>query len=337
MINPTRRLKFSSAIHKRLKWGVAGCGHYAETSFLPVLTNVQRSKLVSVYSHDIDRAKSTANKFGAPNAYDDFDLFLSSDINTIYISGATAEHYEQVIKAAKASKNILCEVPLALSSIQAEEMIEICKQNNVLLFLNHLHRFHPHIQKAKELIDKHMLGKIVSISASYNIDYPPDHKFRFNKQLSGGGALRYLGDQMIDLLQFFGGEIVQAKAFMDNVVYKSEVEDFAAGIVKFKNDGYGYFNVSYNNKKAYNRIEILGCNGSISIEDFFSKKNVATKLIIDLQGEGRKIFRKRANKLLFMIRDIQKTIIKKTNPRTTGFDDVVNLRIIEEIEKQCNL
>jgi predicted dehydrogenase len=337
MINPTRRLKFSSAMPKKVKWGVAGCGHYAETSFLPALLSVQRSKLVSVFSHDINRAKSTASKFGVPNAYDNFDSFLLSDINTVYISGATADHYDQVIKAAKASKNILCEVPLALSSHQAEEMIEICNQNKVLLFLNYLHRFHPHILKAKELIDKHMLGKIVSISASYNIDYAPDHKFRFNKELSGGGALRYLGSQMIDMLRFFGGEIEQTKAFIDNVVYKSEVEDFATGIVKFKDNGYGYFSVSYNSKTAHNRVEILGCNGSISIEDFHSKKNVATELIIDLEGEGRKIFRKRTNKLVFMIRDIQKTIIKKTNPRTKSYDDVVNLRIIEEIEKQCNL
>jgi predicted dehydrogenase len=337
MINPTRHLKLSSAIPKKLKWGVAGCGHYAETSFLPALSNVQRSKLVSVYSHDINRAKITANNFGAPNSYDNFDLFLSSDINMVYISGATADHYEQVIKAAKASKNILCEVPLALSSSLAEEMIEVCNQNKVFLFLNQLHRFHPHIHKAKELIDKHMLGKIVSISASYNIDYAPDHKFRFNKQQSGGGALRYLGSQMIDLLRYFGGEIEQTKAFMDNVVYKSEVEDFAAGIVKFKNNGYGYFNVSYNNKKAYNRIEILGYNGSISIEDFHPKKNAATKLIIDLQGEARKIFRKRTNKLVFMIRDVQKAIIKKSTPRIVSFDEVVNLRIIEEIEKQCGL
>ena len=92
MINPKRRLKLSSAITKRLKWGVAGCGHFAESSFLPALQIAQRSKLVSVYGDDINRSKNIAGKFGAPNAYDNFESFLASDVNVIYISGAPANH-----------------------------------------------------------------------------------------------------------------------------------------------------------------------------------------------------------------------------------------------------
>ena len=38
--------------------------------------------------------------------------------------------------------------------------------------------------------------------------FRPSNNFRFNKELSGGGALRDLGTHMIDLLRFFGGEIV---------------------------------------------------------------------------------------------------------------------------------
>ena len=104
--------------------------------------------------------------------------------------------------------------------------------------INHLHRFHPLVQKAKELINNQMLGKIVSISATYNIDISPGDNFRFKKELSGGGVLRDLGGQMIDLLRFFGGNIIDVKAYMDNVVYKSDVEDFASAIVKFEKNGY---------------------------------------------------------------------------------------------------
>ncbi len=335
MIKSSTRLKFSSAIPRKLKWGVAGCGNFAENSFLPALLLAQRSKLVSIYSHDLKRAKNLAMKFGARNSFDDFDTFLASDIDVVYISSVNSDHHLQVLKAAKAGKNILCERPIALSSVQTEEMIKVCKEHNVILMINHLHRFHPLVQKAKELINNQMLGKIVSISATYNIDVCPGDNFRFKKELSGGGVLRDLGGQMIDLLQFFGGNIVDVKAYMDNVVYKSDVEDFASAIVKFEKNGYGYFNISYNTKKAYNRIEILGYNGSLAIENFLGKKNLATKLIIDLQGEGKKMFRKRTNKLLFMIRSVQKTFLKNEPPLITGEDSLKNMLIIEKIEKQC--
>ncbi|TSA29861.1 MAG: gfo/Idh/MocA family oxidoreductase [Ignavibacteriales bacterium] len=320
---------------RKLKWGVAGCGNFAENSFLPALLLAQRSKLVSIYSHDLKRAKNFALKFGAHNSFDDFDTFLTSDIDVVYISSVNSDHYWQVLKTARAGKNILCERPIALNSVQIEEMIKVCKEQNVIFMINHLHRFHPLVQKAKELINNQMLGKIVSISATYNIDVSPVDNFRFKKELSGGGVLRDLGGQMIDLLRFFGGNIIDVKAYMDNVVYKSDVEDFASAIVKFEKNGYGYFNISYNTKKAHNRIEILGYNGSLAIENFLGKKNLATKLIIDLQGEGKKMFRKRTNKLLFMIRSVQKTFLKNEPPLVTGEDGLKNMLIIEKIEKQC--
>jgi predicted dehydrogenase len=336
MIKSSTRLRIASAIPRKLKWGVAGCGNFAENQFLPVLQTVQRSKLVSVFSHDLNRAKCVAGKFGITNAYDDFDAFLSTDFNALCICSANLHHYDQVIRAARAGKNILCESPMALSSAEAGEMINACRENNVTLIIDYPHRFHPHVLKAKELIDKKMLGKVVSISALNNIDYPPDDGFRFKKELSGGGALRDLGSPMIDMLRFFGGEITEVKGYMDNIVYKNDVEDFASAMVKFQNDGYGYFNVSYNSKKANNRIEILGHNGSIAIEDFHGKKSVSSRLIIDLHGQGRIVFRKKTNKLLFMIRSVQKTFARKEPPAVTGEDGLTNLCIIEDIEKRCN-
>jgi predicted dehydrogenase len=334
IVNPSR-IDLRSRFPRKLKWGVAGCGNFTETLFLPALQLVQRSKLVSVFSHDLVRAQFIASKFGAVGSFNDFDLFLNSDIDSVYIAGTNANHYEFVLKSARAGKNILCERPLALNSDQAGEMVNTCKANNVMLIVNHLHRYHPLVQKAKELVDKQMLGKIVSISASYNLNLPPDNNFRFKKELSGGGVLRDLGSNMIDLLRFFGGEITEAKGFLDNVVYKSEVEDYATAIVKFEQGGYGYFSVSYDSKKASNRIEITGHNGSMSIETLFAKKNAASKLVIDLNGEGKKVFRKRLNKIVFMLRSVQRSFIKHEYLNGSIADGIASLKIIEQLEQQC--
>lgn len=329
------RIKITSRLQRKLKWGVSGCGSFAENSFLPSLQLVKRSKLISVYSHDLDRALFICSKFGGQHAFNNFEDFLKSNFEILYISSANAEHHRQVILAANAGKHILCERPMAINSAQAREMIEACKKNNVLLILNHMHRFHPLVNKAKELINNQIIGKIVSISASYNIDLAPNENFRFVKSLSGGGVLIDLGSQMIDMLRFFGGEISGVKGYKDNVVYKSEVEDFASAIVKFEKGGYGYFNVSYNAKKAFNRVEIIGCKGSISIENFIVRKNKPAKLIIDLSGEGKKVFMKRSGRLTFVQKAVQKIILKNAPPPVTGEDGLKNLEIIEEIERQC--
>ncbi len=335
MLSTGKKINIRAAIPKRLKWGIAGCGSFAEYTFLPSFLTVKRSKLISVFSHNGERARSIANKFGAQNYFDEYDEFLKSDIDVVYKSGKNSDHYQHVIKAAKAGKNILCERPISLNSQQAKEMVDECKLNNVLFAVNHLHRFHPLIHKAKELVDKQLLGKLISISASYHIDRAPDSSIRFLKEYSGGGVLRYLGAQVIDLMRFFGGNIVEVKAYMDNVLYKSEVEDFTNALIKFNGGHYGNFSVSYDLKKPFITFDIIGNIGSLSIISTFDKKYVSTKLIIDLHGEARKVFRKKINKISFMIRSVQKSFIRNQQPLVTGEDGLQNMIIIEEIEKQC--
>lgn len=326
-------LKLSRKMVRRLKWGVAGCGNFTENQLIPALQLLARSKIVSVYSSDQQRARFVADKFSIQNSFNDFDAFLNSDIDCVYIGSANYNHYSQVIRAARAGKHILCEKPMAMNSAEAEEMIKVCRDCKVLFAVNYVHRHHPLMVKAKEIVDKGMIGRIVTINASFNIDFAPNGNFRFNKEQSGGGALRDIGTHMIDVLRFFGGNITGINGVTDNIIYKSEVDDFTSAIVKFEKSGYGYFNSSFNVKKGINRIEIIGYEGTLIIENLIAKKGATPgKLIIDLHGEGRKAFRKRANKLVYALKSVQKSFLLNQEPKVTGTDGLVNLRLIEELE-----
>jgi len=335
MAKGKRKIRIPKRMPLKLKWGVAGCGNYLEHTFLPTFQQLKRSKLVSVYSSQSKRARFIAEKFHAESSHDNFDSFLNGSIDAVYISGKNSDHYNQVIRAANAGKNILCEKPMALNSKEAEEMVEACRVNNVFLTMNYVYRFHPLIRKTKELLDDRRLGKIISISTNFNIHYSPNENYRFKKKYSGGGVLRDLGTHMIDLLRFLGGEIIDINGVMDNVVYKSEVEDFASAVVKFKKGGYGFLNVSYNSSKPFNRIEILGHQGSISIDNMIGRKQAASKLTINFEDETKKAFRKRGKKLLYLLRSVQNSFLKNEPPLITGEDGLINLQLMEELEEKC--
>ena len=319
---------------KKLKWGVAGCGRYAENTFIPTMHMMRKSTVHAVFSNSLQRAKDVALKHGIPLFFSDFDEFLKSDIDAVYISSANADHYKQVVAAAKAGKNILCEKPLALNPAEAEEMVKVCKENKVHLAVNYVFHFHPLVKKAKEIIENEMIGKFISITTNFNIEIAPGSNFRHSRA-GGGGALMDVGTHMIDLLRYFGGEIISVRGVMDSVVYESEVDDFASAIVKFEKGGYGYFNVSFNSKKAFNRVEILGHKGAISIENMIANRHSPSKLTILIDGEAKKSFRKRANKQLQLLRSVQKSFLKNEQPLVTGNDGLINLKIMEELKKQC--
>lgn len=332
MESKSNNLRKSRSV-KKLRWGVVGCGNFLENSFLPSFQILKRSKLVSVYSSNLNRAQSIANKFNAAASFNDFNKFLKSEIDIVYISSKNSDHYCQVIEAAKAGKNILCEKPLAITAKEAEKMVDVCKKHEVKLTVNYVLRFHPLIKKAKELLESNLLGKLVSISTNFNIDFMPNDNFRFVRAESGGGVLRDLGTHTIDLLRYFGGEISDINGVLDNIIYPGEVEDFASAIVKFSKGGYGSFNVSYNANNPNNKIEILGYKGSIVIENLIGKKNTSAKMIIHLKNEKKRTFRRRANRQLNLLRSIQRSFLRDKPLLVTGEDGLINMRLMEKLEK----
>ena len=325
-------IKIRSRLAKRLRWGVIGLGKFSETAIIPALLNVNKARVVSVFSKSPARAKSIAEKFSVQNHFSDLGEFLKSDIDAVYIGSANNEHYEQVLAAARAGKHILCDKPLAITSEQAAEMVKVCKENNVLLSVNYVFRFHPLLEKTKELIEKQTIGKLISINANFNINFPPDDNFRFQKALSGGGVLRDLGTHMIDIFRYLNGEVEPISCVMDNLLYRIEVEDYASGLLRFHNGGFAYFCVSSNCARAFNRIELLGTKGSINIENLVGSRFSSAKMTILLEGERKLAFRKRANKLHRALKSVNLSFLKHTNLVVTGEDGLINMKVMEQLE-----
>jgi predicted dehydrogenase len=181
-----------------------------------------------------------------------------------------------------------------------------------------------------------MLGKIISIGGQFCINLNPGDNFRYSKELSGGGALRDLGTHIIDLFRFLVGEITSIDGVIENMIYKTEVEDYAAGIVKFEKGSIGFFNVAFSVPKAFNRIEIVGSKGSLSIDNLIAGRFLSSaRMTILLDGEAKKAFRKRGNKQLRLLKSVNKSFLNNTEPEVTGYDGYINLKLMEEFEQKC--
>lgn len=318
---------------KKIKWGVAFNKNFDVQSFFSAIQLLTKSKVTSVYSNGFNEAKEIAEKYGVINYFNDINEFLKSDFDIVYLADNSKDFFENATFFINNHKNLLCEKPSAITYNQSLEIEKMISEKELNVIVNYSHRFNPLVIKAKELIEKQVIGKIHSISATYHIDFLPDKSSIYKSKLSGISVLRDLGHQMIDLLQYLGGEIIEVKSFADNLIYKNPQNDFLTASLKFKSNCYGNLSVSYLSKKSVNRIEMLGHNGAIIIENIFDKKKAPTLLTIDLLGEGRKKFRKKVNKTLTMLRNSQKLFLN--NKKTTiPFSEVTkNIYLIEQIEK----
>ncbi|MFA7289727.1 MAG: Gfo/Idh/MocA family oxidoreductase [Melioribacteraceae bacterium] len=325
MISPAIKFNINPKIPKRIKWGIAGESSNIEESIIPAFSKVQFGKVTSLYSPNLTMVKKLAEKYSIANYSNNYSKFLESGIDIIYFSNTTSENLEMIKMAAAKGINILCESPIASNKKDSENVIEICNKNKVKLFVNQAHRLHPLMIKAKELIESNFLGKIINISVSLNIDITKNES-------EENGIINELGYQAVDMLRFLGGEVGEIKGYIDNFILHSSIEDYTSAIVKFNKVGYGNFNISASSKKRVNRIEITGINGTLLIESNLGKKMNSSRLVIDVNKEGKMVFRKRANKITAMIRSINKTLSKRLPQFISGEEGLKNVIIIEQLK-----
>lgn len=245
-----------------IKWGIVGAGNIAH-SFSKDLALVIGGELTAVASRDLDKARSFANEYGAPNAFGSYEeLFTSDTVDVIYIATPHTTHAELSIAAMKAGKNVLCEKPVGVNKGEVEAMIKVAKENNVFFMEALWTRFNPTIKKVKELVDNGTIGDIGYLHADfafYALDR--DENGRLLNPALAGGSLLDIGIYPIFLSYLMLGIPKDIKATAN--FYKTGVEVQISMIFNYeKAQAILYSGLNSNSEM---KAEIAGSKGSIFV------------------------------------------------------------------------
>ncbi len=106
--------------------------------------------LVGVYDVDANRARTIANKYGAkPLSLDG----LVGSVDALSIVTPTTHHRELAEKAIDAGTDILVEKPLAVSTTDAEAIVEQADAADVTLQVGHIERYNPAVRSLSQFVD----------------------------------------------------------------------------------------------------------------------------------------------------------------------------------------
>ncbi|MBI2596919.1 Gfo/Idh/MocA family oxidoreductase [Candidatus Daviesbacteria bacterium] len=189
-------------------------------------------------------------------------------IQAIFIS-VTNNNLSRIANSAISSgKHVLIEKPGGINIKQLRETYTIYKRNPIVVMYGYNHRYHPAIQKAKQLIDSQRFGNILFIRARYGhggrLGY--EKEWRFQKEVSGGGELIDQGCHLIDLVNFFCGEMDQATGFITNLFWKTKLEDAAFFQLRNKKNQVADLSVTCVEWKNIFSFEIMLQNAKIQID-----------------------------------------------------------------------
>lgn len=163
------------------------------------------------------RGALRATEMGVAKAYADLDELLADEaVDVVHVTSPNHAHYAQVLAILRAGKHVICEKPLAMTSVQSAEMVEVARASGKIAAVCYNIRFYPLNQQAQGMVAAGELGDIRFVSGHYHQDWlakPTDWNWRLVAE--EGGALRSVGDigtHWVDLTSFVTG--LRAEAVM---------------------------------------------------------------------------------------------------------------------------
>lgn len=118
---------------------------------------------------DINEAsvQEIANKYSTQACTDYKEMLAHVDV--VSIASPTATHYEVAIDCLNAGKHILVEKPLAKTAEEAEKIVALAKEKNLILAVGFIERFNPVYKELQKLIKKE---RIIGISIKRFSPFP---------------------------------------------------------------------------------------------------------------------------------------------------------------------
>ena len=192
---------------RKIRWGVLSTADIGLGAVIPAIQSSDLGEVVAISSRDADRAGRAAADLGIPTAHGSYEALLDDPaVDAVYNPLPNHLHAEWTMKAADAGKHVLCEKPLAMSSEQAQLMVDHCAAAGVKLQEAFMYRFHPQWRRVKEIVDSGELGELRAIQAWFSFFNDDGSDIR-NVPEWGGGGLMDIGCYPISISRWlFGAE-----------------------------------------------------------------------------------------------------------------------------------
>ena len=314
--------------NQKVRWGIIGCGAVTEVKSGPAFQKVENSELVAVMRRSGELAKDYAERHGVAKWYDDADALISDpEIDAIYIATPPNSHKEYTIKAARAGKPVYVEKPMALNWEECQEMIAVCKQAKVPLYVAYYRRALEPFLKIKELLNQRLIGDIRFVTIKHYQKESENQKdsWRTNPEIAGGGLLFDMGSHTLDILDYLLGPIKEAKGFASNQGGNYAAEDMVTGTFLFESGVHGVGNWCFSANENVEINEIVGNKGKI----VFSTLNMGLIELITEEGTEEWNFKLPKHIQQPLIEDIVNDILGNRVSPSTGESGARTNRIMD--------
>ncbi len=207
------------------------------------------TEVVAIADLDEARLAKCAEDYKIPKTYTDpAKMFAAESIDVVSIATPNKFHKPLTIQALEAGCHVLCEKPMAMNAVEAQEMLAVAKRVGKRVMINFSFRFNDMSWALKKHVDAGVLGDVYYARTQWlrRRGMPGFGGWFGTKALAGGGPLIDLGVHRLDLALWMMGyptpvwvmagaydHIAKAAAAKEGKSF--DVEDLASGMIQFSN------------------------------------------------------------------------------------------------------
>jgi predicted dehydrogenase len=316
----------------KLRLGLIGCGAVAEALHLPAIRRSNLVELTAVVEQSDRRRLKIASEYQVPLHFRDYRDLMGS-VDAVIVALPNHLHASVSIHLLKKGIHVLVEKPMALNSEECRTMINAQLEGQSVLAVGLVRRFYRTTNYVKEVLDSHLLGAMTAFHFSEGtvLDWNATSNYMFRKESSGGGVLIDVGVHVLDLLQFWLGEVNAIDYFDDamggveaDCECRIEMKDGLKGIIELSRTR--NLNNLYLFKGEKGVLEVgTSVNPSVSLHVAGATLKLTGKILSDGQSDTAM-----TDAFVRQIDDFAESIVARRNPLVSGEIGIRSLRLVEE-------
>lgn len=252
-----------------LQFGVIGLRSMGGVHVREIVQHTH-ARLTAVVDTDEALVRTTAEQHNA-QPYTDYRRMLDEQrLDAVVIATPHMLHAPMALDALDAGAHVFVEKPIANRVSEADRMVRLAAERNLVLAVGHNYRTFPGNIMLKRLIDGGQIGPVSRVHWQWLENRPEAYYkrdiWRCTWRHSGGGVLMNQTSHDLDLFCWLMGAPVEVSAMIGNRGHEHEVEDTAIACIRFDNGAYATVQLS-TCSTCLNSRHIWGEDGEIIFQD----------------------------------------------------------------------
>lgn len=250
---------------EKVRWGVLSTAAIGVNKVIPAMQRAEHCEIVAIASRDKSRAESAAGKLGIARAYGSYEELLTDPlVEAVYNPLPNHLHVPWSIRALEAGKHVLCEKPIALTSAEAQTLVEAAHRHPSLNVVEaFMYPHHPQWRRALSIVKQGGIGTLRSIQSFFSYFNEDAANVRNQADIGGGGVMD-IGCYPISLSRLFFGREPRRVSGWCEFDPRFHTDRLASAILDFET-GTSTFTCS-TQLVPYQRVNLMGTAGRIEIE-----------------------------------------------------------------------